>query len=59
MSGVVATILAVVALPVNIIGLAIPFWDYYGTFVGSTYSGIWQRCFSLDGYSACVGFGGE
>ena len=53
MSGVAATILAVVALPINIIGLAIPFWEYYGTALGSVYSGLWQVCLSFGGHSAC------
>ena len=47
MSGVAATITAVVALPVNIIGLAIPFWDYYANIFGSWHSGLWQICISL------------
>ena len=53
MSGVGATIIAVVALPVHIIGLAIPFWDYWGVSLGSVYSGLWQACVSVGGHSAC------
>ena len=59
MSGIAATIVAVVALPLNIIGLAIPFWDYYGTFLGSSYSGLWQGCFNIGGQSVCGAFGGR
>ena len=63
MSEIAATIVAVVALPLNIIGLAIPFWDYYDyktyLFRSSGHSGLWQACESVNFRSACVEFGGK
>ena len=53
----VAFILTIVALVVDLIGFAAPYWFYLEVGTGTTYGGIWKLCSSTPSRTECGGYG--